>query len=313
MATITEDIEQYDTGDLRMPNQLRGMTSAMTLAIAPLGPWMLPKLKFTSEERLDQGYVIVLPGIEGHSVLNRSVVCGLIDADIPYAVEIVDWTGGYRLGPVNLRWKSRNLRVAAEIAERISRYQEEYPGRPVHLVGHSGGGGISMLALESLPDKRSVETVTLLAPALSPQFDLIPALRKVSREVRNYYSPFDFFLLGAGTLAVGTIDGPHCIAAGARGFRIPNSLHADERDLIASRLQQFRYESKMARNWNFGGHFGCTNRSFARDWIAPLIMGTESFTSVKPVFSDRGLSSTDKPTGSQSDVQAALESNSSSA
>lgn len=276
MDSIRGKIERWDSGTPSMPNGLRGFTSALTLGMTPFGAWMLPKLKFTSEERLEKGYVLVLPGIEGHSVLNRSVVCGLIDAGLPYAVEIVDWTGGYRLGPVNLRWKSRNLRTAAAIAQRICDYQDEFPGRPVHLVGHSGGGGMSMLTLEALPEYRNVETVTMLAPALSPKFDLRTALQKVNREVRHFYSSFDFLLLGVGTLAVGTLDGRHRISAGMCGFQWPKDISEETRNLYEIRLNQIPYSARMAKSWNFGGHFGCTNRKFTAEWVAPFIAGTET-------------------------------------
>jgi hypothetical protein len=58
-------------------------------------------------ERLERGYVIVLPGIEGRSFLNRGIAAGLSDAGVPYGIEIYDWTDGPLWGIYNLR--SRKL------------------------------------------------------------------------------------------------------------------------------------------------------------------------------------------------------------
>src|SRR5690606_4611013 len=102
--------------------------------------------------RLEQGYTIILPGIEGTSMLNASVVKGLVDGGWPGAIEVYDWTAGsVLLFPVNLRAFERNKKEGQRVAEKIVSYQTRHPGRPVHIIGHSGGGGVAVLALEALP------------------------------------------------------------------------------------------------------------------------------------------------------------------
>jgi hypothetical protein len=71
-------------------------------------------------ERLDRGLVLILPGIEGRSFLNVSLMAGLLDAELPYAMEIVDWTTGcFLLAIYHLRAWEQNRRVARQIAGRV--------------------------------------------------------------------------------------------------------------------------------------------------------------------------------------------------
>ena len=59
----------------------------------------------------------------------------------------------------------------------------------------------------------------LLAPALSPEYDLTAALRAVSREMVVFWSPLDIFMLGMGTKVFGTADRVRTAGAGLVGFR----------------------------------------------------------------------------------------------
>ena len=71
----------------------------------------------------------------------------------------------------------------------------------------------------SMSSKWSVSL--LLAPALSPAYDLSNALRAVRREMVVFWSPLDVIILGAGTRVFGTIDRVKTASAGLVGFRVP--------------------------------------------------------------------------------------------
>jgi len=227
--------------------------------------------KISSPARQSQGYVVVLPGIEGASYLNRNIARGLADGGVPSTIEVYDWTVGTLLFPVNLRLYWRNEHEAKTIARKIMAYQDQFPGRPVHLIGHSGGGGIAILALEQLPQNRQVTSAILLAPAVAPDYDLRRALRRTQAGIWNYYSPYDVGFLRAGTLIMGTIEGKHVSAAGCVGFVEPWGLDAEDRRLYSQRLHQQRYTSKMADSGHMGSHTGWANRTFVASWLAPVI------------------------------------------
>ena len=215
---------------------------------------------------------LLATGIEGYSFLNVAILCGLIDGGVEHAVDIVDWTTGKKfLYLYHLRGWTRNNRVAKELATRISDYQNQYPGRPVWLVGHSGGGGMALLTAAALPDERQVTGIVLLAAAVSPTFDIRPAAARVTRGIWNYHSQLDWFFLVFGTTLLGTMDGQHVRAAGACGFR---GLTTDELMNSGSLIQR-PWQWKMLSQFHLGEHFGCAHRVFVAEEIVPLIRAGE--------------------------------------
>ena len=242
----------------------RGLWCWCTFAVAPLGWFVRGQfVRRLEPERLDKGLVLILPGIEGRSFLNISLMQGLLDGGVPYAMEIVDWTTGNKfLSLYHLRAWRRNQRQAALIAERIAQYQQDYPGRPVWLIGHSGGAGMSMLTLAALPDGTKITGVVLLAAALSRGFDLAPALQKLERGLWSFHSWNDWIFVGLGTTLFGTIDGRHGPSAGMLGFCPKCEL---------PRFTQTAYHPVMLKQFNLGGHFGCVHRVWVEDHIAPIL------------------------------------------
>lgn len=73
----------------------------------------------------------------------------------------------------------------------ITDYQHEFPFQPVHLIGHSGGAGIALFALDQLPAGHSVTSVTLMAAAVSRKFDVTRLLQRTRFGIWNFFSPFD--------------------------------------------------------------------------------------------------------------------------
>ncbi len=132
-------------------------------------------------ERLAQGLVIVLPGIEGRSRLNQGIAAGLHDAGLPYAIEIYDWTEGPLWGIYNLRSRKLHRQQAAALRDRILEYRASSPGRPVYLIGHSGGGAMSLFTAEEMPDHEKITGIVTIVPAISPRYSLAPALDHVER------------------------------------------------------------------------------------------------------------------------------------
>jgi pimeloyl-ACP methyl ester carboxylesterase len=229
--------------------------------------------KYCSPLRLDRGYTIVLPGVEGRSFLNRNIARGLVQGGVPSGIEVYDWTmGGWLTVPLNLRYLERNREQARKIALKIIAYQDRHPGQPVHLVGHSGGGGVAVLALEALPAGRKITSAILLAPALNPEYDLRRALTRTQYGIYNFYSPYDVGWLKAGTTVMGTIDGKHTTAAGAIGFREPWGLSDEDRRLYRNGLHQQVYSQQMAESGHSGGHMGWANTEFVAEWLAPILI-----------------------------------------
>ena len=239
-----------------------------------------------SPERLDRGYTLLLPGIFGNTANDHELLVGLGGANLPSAIEMYDWTEGPWLMVYNLRGLNRNRREARKIAEKIVAYQDRYPGRPVHLVGYSGGGGVAVLALEALPPGRRVTSAILLGATLAPDYDLRLAMSHTEQGIRNFYSPADAPVLVALMTVVGTTEGRHTGAAGARGFTVPKGLEGDEREAYERGLIQQKHNREMFALGNEGGHFGWLQPAFVQQWLAPLV--TPPLTaSTQPVSYDQ--------------------------
>jgi len=232
----------------------------------------VPEHLATDPQRLERGKVIVLPGIEGPSIWNHELVAGLADGGINCAIERYEWGTSIPGGAlINLADLPANRRKAGQLAQHIVKYQERYPGRPVVLVGHSGGAGMALLALERLPADVKVEAAFLLAAAVGPSFDTGPAREHLSGALINCYSRHDALLLGLGTSIFGTVDREFGFAAGAVGFQelAPRASSRSSGDVAP--LQQVEWTPSFIKLGNIGQHESWTNRYFVRKWLAPRV------------------------------------------
>ena len=255
----------------------RGCSSMLGTAVFPLGRLTGPLLRhLRTPDRLDRGLVLVLPGIEGESGINHGIVRGLADGGVKTAIEIFDWTTGlFLLSPYHLRSWRRNIAQAQRLACRIAEYRRAYPGRPVYLVGHSGGAALSLPTIERLPPDVKVTGAVLLQPAISPGYDLSAALAKTELGIWSFDSRFDLFFLGLMTCILGTVDGRYGPAAGLTGFRRPPQLSAEGQRLYDTRLHQTPFRWRMCMPSTLAGTWAQLTACLLQSTIAPLLRGTQ--------------------------------------
>jgi pimeloyl-ACP methyl ester carboxylesterase len=249
----------------------RGIVSALVGYGFVLGGWWLGRSWWVNEgNRLEHGLIIVLPGVEGSGPLNWSIVRGLLDSGERAAVRLVDWTTGFwPFFSFHLRAARRNRLIARNVARMIIDYRNTYGDRPAYLVGHSGGAALAVWVLEALPEDCPVSAAVLLGVALSPGYDLGPALERTQEGIWSFFSPLDLLFLTVGTLLFGTFDGLHRVSAGWCGFSAPPTESA--RRLYRNKLHQYCYVPRMIGRFHPGGHFGWANRVFVAETIAPLL------------------------------------------
>jgi len=213
-------------------------------------------------------YLLHLPGIGGKRSIDRTLVKGLEEGGVDAEIEIYDWTGEDP-GLSSLYAAQRNREEAAKVAAIITKLYRDDPRRKIYLTGHSGGTGIAVWALERLPDDVQVESLLLLASALSPTYDLSDALRHVRGKAVALSSTYDP-VLGIGTRMFGTIDGVKTDAAGRVGFQRPPG--ADEAQY--AKLVEVPYDRAWIELSHIGDHIGMMMRPFAREILAPLVSET---------------------------------------
>ena len=220
--------------------------------------------------RAGSSYLIHLPGIAGDTNFDRSWMNGLRDGGAADEVELYDWTCR-RPGLDALQAYSRNRSQARKVARLIAERRREYPTGRIILTAESGGTGVAVWALERLPKDVKVDEVLLIAPALSPGYDLTGALEHVKGTFRSFNSPGDWFMLGIGTRLFGTIDGVYTDAAGLVGFHRPSGGNLTQ----YRKLVEMRYDPAWLNYGDLGNHAGGMSVAFARYFLAPLLLHDE--------------------------------------
>ncbi|MDB2685979.1 alpha/beta fold hydrolase [Mariniblastus sp.] len=221
-----------------------------------------------SSQRLEHGYTIVLPGILGEQGWDRNVADTIRNSSYPGEVEIYDWTHG----PLLFGWNMFDSRQVKQISSRITNYQERYPGRPVYLIGHSGGCKIAVQTLESMPTGRRIEKAVLLAPGMSSHYDLRQAMSHTRSGISAFSSALDVPISVPLTGFRGLADGELRLPAAAFGFHPPKGLSTEEARRYEQLLDQRRYSGQMLGTGHLGGHFGWTSPSFIAEHVVPQIL-----------------------------------------
>jgi len=223
---------------------------------------------YQTPERMSTGLVVVLPGIEGTSPMNKDIVQGLAVGGVSYGIDLEDWTS--MLGPLyNLRAEFHNRRKATRIAVKVAEYKFAHPDKPVIVVGQSGGGAMALWVAEAMPEGQEIDGIILMAPAISPGYMVDFALSKTKRGIVNFYSSKDWLFLGVGTTISGTMDGKHGNSAGRVGFTVPLK---PGRSKLYDRLYQVAWHQQMAMAGNTGGHLSSSAVGFVANYVAPFAL-----------------------------------------
>jgi pimeloyl-ACP methyl ester carboxylesterase len=224
------------------------------------------------EARAPGGLVLVADGVGGFDMCGTAMRHVLAAEKLPYVVEVFPWGHGFGRWFADLTNIANRDEKARLLAEEVRRYRAERPLDPIFVIAKSGGAGVVVKALELL-DEMQVERAVMLAPALSPAYDLTRALRAVRRELVVFWSPLDLFMLGMGTKLFGTVDRVRTAGAGMVGFRVPATGGKPNENSSGpyDKLRQVRWRPRMASSLYLGGHFGTDSPLFLRKYVVPLL------------------------------------------
>jgi pimeloyl-ACP methyl ester carboxylesterase len=207
--------------------------------------------------------LILVPGVAGNIGYDR-LLSGLASAGIDRRVEIDSWGAPAILLFLNFQTTSIHQAAEKALAQRIEQIADDHRGLPIDLIGHSAGCGVILGALPQLPPGLQVRTVILLAPSVSPTYDVAPSLPHVSDHVHVFFSPYDRFFLSWRTSTFGTYDNIRTRAAGNSGFAGPSAA--------SPILIQHPYDPAWKSLGNDGSHTGTLAQPFAKSILAPLLM-----------------------------------------
>lgn len=236
---------------------------AVTAVAAPIHAEAIP------EPTTVPGVVFRVGGVGGIGFMGFTTHWALPRAGLPHEIRDFTWTHGKGHMFLDLQDTRHCLVKAHELAVEIRKIKAENPDKPVYVLAHSGGSALALAAAEVLPE-RSIERIVLLSAAVSPAYDLRPALRATNNGIINFYSRKDHLILGWGTKCFGTMDRYYGPSAGYVGFVVPTNLETDDR-LLYSRLVQRPWYPKQILEGNTGGHEGSVMPGFLAKEVVPWL------------------------------------------
>jgi pimeloyl-ACP methyl ester carboxylesterase len=213
--------------------------------------------------------VLVADGAGGFKAASMSLRETVATDGLPLRVETFDWTHGHWRILADQLDRGHAREEGAELARRVAALNQSRPGATISLVGHSAGSAVVLAAAELLPPG-SVDRIVLLAPSVSSDHDLRPALACARRGVDVFYSNDDRVYLGLGVAILGNADRERGSAAGRVGFRPVFAGPGDA--ALYTRLRQYPWESTLEWTGNHGGHYGAYQPGFLRAAVLPLLL-----------------------------------------
>jgi pimeloyl-ACP methyl ester carboxylesterase len=187
----------------------------------------------------------------------------------PVWVLRVGWSHGTGRVFCDLHGRSNQRTKGQGLAAEVLQYRATHPGGRICLVGHSAGAAVVLAAAEALPPG-AVDRIVLLAPAVSPGYDLRPALVCSREGIDCFHSHRDS--VSRLLAVVGTADGSWVCSAGRGGFRTTPHTAADA--LLYQGLRQHAWHREAGDPGDNGGHFCWTRDAFLRASVLPLLLGS---------------------------------------
>jgi pimeloyl-ACP methyl ester carboxylesterase len=215
-----------------------------------------------------RGVVFAADGAGGAETTSQALREAIYEERLPLQVETVRWSYGPGLFLFDQLGYSHTDAEARRLVERITAFRAQFPDIPVSMVAHSAGGAVVLAAADQLPPG-SVEHIILLAPAVSHDYDLRPALRASREGVDLFCSRRDWIYLGIGTTLVGNADGSWAPPAGRVGFHVAPEAPGDA--ALYARLHEHPWDPTVEWTGNHGGHYGAYRVQYLRAYVIPLL------------------------------------------
>jgi pimeloyl-ACP methyl ester carboxylesterase len=209
--------------------------------------------------------VIVVTGVQGRSPEYAALQKELAET-LGTDVRVFAWGAPKPLIFLNFSTRSVHEKAERQLAAIIAEHRRQFPDGRLDLIGHSAGCGVILGALARLDGETEVQNVLLLAPSVSPDYEIARALSRVRLRAHVFISDRDTLFLKWRTGNFGTYDRVKTPAAGNVGFnldKLPDALHA--------KVQEHRYNEEWRSLGHDGGHFGPLSRRFAQSVLTPLL------------------------------------------
>ena len=180
------------------------------------------------------------------------------------------WSHGYLRIVADQTDLSHISEHGEKLASSIRIIQKQYPDAEINILAHSAGTSVALAGV-SLLNENTIERLILLAPSVSKDYPIIPAIVSVKDSVHVFYSHEDTFILGPILKFTKTADLRKTQnAAGRYGF-IPATRNREEELLVATKLKQYAWKTEDALIGNNGGHYGAYGQPYMNKKVLPLL------------------------------------------
>jgi pimeloyl-ACP methyl ester carboxylesterase len=251
---------------VRQPSTVCGGLVSLSLC-ALLGAGTAARGQGPAARPAAQGVVIVCDGSGDFRTLSTGMACAVAEAGLPLYVETFVWSHGYGRYVRDHTDHCNHLAKGCALAQRVLAWRRAYPCLKIYLAGHSAGNAVVLAAAERLPPD-TVDRIVLLAPSVSPGYDLRPALASSREGIDAFVSNRDRVVLDFCMRVVGTADGGRGPAAGRVGFRPVVGTPADA--ALYTRLRQHSWDPAVSWTGHAGGHYGSNRVCFVSAYVLPL-------------------------------------------
>lgn len=278
-AVVNENISPVGAGRKirRMIRAVFLLSAAWAIAgCATKSVWQPDEDQADAKERLPRGCFFYFDGAGGGTAqanYAKGVMDGMRAAGYPGASRMMPWETGRGLVADEDASVLYKRQKAVKAAEQIRSYQRMFPSAPVCVLGFSAGTAEVAFTLEALDESERVDRVVLLGAAISRNYDMTEALKRVKDKLYIITSTHDRMLKILMPFS-GTADRKfHVPGAGLRGFVLPRGASDETRRLYAEKIVTIPYEKEFRKDGDRGLHFDNVKMGFIRDFVAPLLMG----------------------------------------
>jgi pimeloyl-ACP methyl ester carboxylesterase len=212
--------------------------------------------------------VFVADGAGDYRLASKNIRETVKEDKLPMDIETFIWSHGPHHVVIDQMDSKNTQAQGVRLAELVRETHQAYPDKEISLVGHSAGCFVVLTAAEQLPPD-SIEHIVLMNPSVPADYDLRPAL-KTCHCVDVHCSNADRFYLGMLVGILSACKGVFTAPAGLGGFKL-QPKNGDDAVLI-SRLHQIHWRPEFKATGNDGGHYGCYQHGYLREYILPELL-----------------------------------------
>ncbi len=241
----------------------------LTLSLLTL-PALLARFSFAASPK--RRIVILLEGAGDFQAVSKVLEKSLKLFPANLELQRFHWSHGYLRILADQTDLPHISDHGARLASLVRTIQKREPDTEINILAHSAGTSVALAGVSQLNDN-SIEKLVLLAPSVSKDYPIMPAIFAVKDSVHVFYSHEDTFILGPILKFSKTADLRKAQDAAGRYSFTPFTRNREEELLIARKLRQYAWKEEDAAIGNNGGHYGAYGQPYMDRKVLPILFG----------------------------------------